>query len=58
MFLRIGQIAMAGSLREKQAVGPPDAAQKSFTTGLLVCILSGVLSSALNFWIQLWDFAD
>ena len=40
MFVGIGLIAMAGSLREKQAVGPPDAAQKSFTTGLLVCIFS------------------
>ena len=49
MFVGIGLIAMAGSLREKQVVAPHDAPQKSFTTGLLVCILSGVLSSALNF---------
>lgn len=52
MFVGIGLIAMAGSLREKQAVGPPDAAQKSFTTGLLVCILSACCFCS-EVWIQL-----
>jgi L-rhamnose-H+ transport protein len=54
MFVGLGIVAVAGSLRERSARQQAGAegkplANASFVAGLLVCIAAGVLSSMLNF---------
>jgi L-rhamnose-H+ transport protein len=49
MFVGIGLIAKAGSLRERLAQEQTSGLRKSFAPGLAACVASGVLSSALNF---------